>query len=109
MTIPNLLRQMKLPFAYHHFAEGESPKPPFVVYYHSDTDNLSADNQVYYQIQAVVIELYTETKDPKTEKQLEQLLTKDKIFFDKRETWIASERLFLVSYQISLGEERIYE
>ena len=27
-----LLQAMELPFAYHHFAEGESPEPPFICY-----------------------------------------------------------------------------
>ena len=33
MTIENLvemLQEMKIPFAYDHFAEGESPKPPVI-------------------------------------------------------------------------------
>ena len=27
-----LLRGMGIPLAYHHFAEGESPDPPFLLY-----------------------------------------------------------------------------
>ena len=27
--IAEMMEEMELPFAYHHFAEGESPKPPF--------------------------------------------------------------------------------
>ena len=28
----DVLKELGLPFAYDHFAEGESPEPPFVVY-----------------------------------------------------------------------------
>ena len=27
--IAEMMEEMELPFAYHHFAEGESPKPSF--------------------------------------------------------------------------------
>ena len=29
--IAEMMEEMELPFAYHHFAEGESPKPPFLL------------------------------------------------------------------------------
>lgn len=29
--INEMMQEIGLPFAYHHFAEGESPKPPFVI------------------------------------------------------------------------------
>ena len=28
-----MMEEMKLPFAYDHFVEGESPEPPFLVFY----------------------------------------------------------------------------
>jgi hypothetical protein len=44
------------------------------------------------------IELYTDQKDPKIEKKLEDLLVDSGIFFDKTETWIDSEKLYEVLY-----------
>ena len=41
-----LLEQINLPFAYHHFAEGESPKPPFVIYFIPEQDHFSADGVI---------------------------------------------------------------
>ena len=29
--IAEMMEEMGLPFAYHHFAEGESPAPPFLL------------------------------------------------------------------------------
>lgn len=86
-------------FAYDHFAEGESPSPPFAVYLYPNTNNFSADGIVYYPVNEVNIELYTDNKDPNTEKQLERLLNDAGIFFEKSEIWIDSERLYEVLYK----------
>ena len=41
-----MVAELGLPFAYHHFAEGESPEPPFVVYLFPGSDNFAADGKV---------------------------------------------------------------
>lgn len=30
--INEMMQEMELPFAYHHYAEGESPEPPFLLF-----------------------------------------------------------------------------
>ncbi len=40
----NILIKSKLPVAYHHFEEGRSPAPPFIVYLVKDSENAGADN-----------------------------------------------------------------
>lgn len=54
-----ILSEMALPFAYDHFAEGESPNPPFICYLLPGSDNFSADGRVYYKLNEVNIELYS--------------------------------------------------
>ena len=46
----NMMEEMELDFAYHHFVEGESPEPPFVVFLYPTSDNFSADGVVYKKI-----------------------------------------------------------
>ena len=58
-----ILSEMALPFAYDHFAKGESPNPPFICYLLPGSDNFSADGRVYYKINEVHIELYDEIAD----------------------------------------------
>lgn len=55
-----ILSEIQIPFAYHHFAEGESPEPPFICYLLSGNNNFSADGKIYYKINEVHIELYTD-------------------------------------------------
>lgn len=97
-----LLSEMKLPFAYHHFAEGESPEPPFICYLLPGSNNFSADGKVYYKINEVHLELYTDLKDLAVEQMVEAVLFEHDIFYNKSETWIESEKLFEVLYTFEM-------
>ena len=48
--LTEIMNKIGLPFAYDHFAEGESPDPPFICYLTPNSDNFAADGQVYYKI-----------------------------------------------------------
>ena len=93
-----MLEEMGLPFAYHHFAEGESPEPPFICYLLPGSNNFSADGKVYYKINEVHIELYTDLKDLAVEQGVETVLDEHGVFYNKSEIWIESEKLYEVLY-----------
>ena len=97
-----ILAELKLPFAYDHFAEGEAPAPPFICYLLPGSQNYSADGRVYYKINEVNIELYCDCKDPKTEATLEAVLDEHGIFYNKTEIWIESEKLYEVLYTFEM-------
>lgn len=97
-----ILQESQIPFAYHHFAEGESPEPPFICYLLPGSNNFSADGKVYYKINEVHIELYTDLKDLAVEQQLEEVLDEHEIFYNKSETWIESEKLYEVLYTFEM-------
>lgn len=42
----SILDSIGIPYAYDHFAEGESPEPPFLCYLLPGSDNFSADGKV---------------------------------------------------------------
>ena len=100
--IAELIKSMGLPFAYDHFAEGESPAPPFICYLTPGSDNFAADGRAYYKINIVNIELYTDTKDPSVEQKVESVLDANGIFYEKTEVCIESEKLYEVLYQFEL-------
>lgn len=93
-----LITEMNIPFAYDHFAEGESPEPPFICYLLPNSDNFSADGKVYHKLSVVHLELYTDKKDTVTEAKVETVLYTHEIFYNKTETWIESEKLYEVMY-----------
>ena len=96
--ILSILNALGIPYAYDHFAEGESPAPPFICFLCPNSDNFAADGQVYFKINAVHIELYTDKKDPQLEAQVEAVLDQHGIFYDKTETWIESEKLYEILF-----------
>ena len=93
-----LMEEIGLPFAYDHFAEGESPDPPFITFLLPGSDNFAAEGKVYLKINEVHIELYTDEKNPETEALVEAVLDAHEIFYDKSEVWIESEKLYEVLY-----------
>ena len=93
-----IMKETGLPFAYDHFAEGESPDPPFITFLLPGSNNFAADGKVYMKINEVHIELYTDEKNPETELLVEDALDAHDIFYDKTEVWIESERLYEVLY-----------
>ena len=97
-----ILKETGIPFAYDHFAEGESPEPPFICYLFPGSDNFAADGKVYFKMNEVRIELYTDSKDLLVEQQLEDVLDEHEVFYNKSETWIDSEKLYEVLYQFEM-------
>jgi hypothetical protein len=97
-----MLQEMGLPFAYDHFAEGESPEPPFICYLLPGSDNFAADGGVYFKINEVRIEVYTDRKDLAVESKVEAVLDDRGIFYNKSEVWIGSEKLYEVLYSFEL-------
>ena len=99
-----MISKMGIPFAYDHFAEGESLDPPFLCYLIPGSDNFAADGKVYHKVGQVLIELYTDSKDPAVEEKVTAVLDSHGIFYDQTETWIDSEKLYevLFSFEISM-------
>ena len=100
--IAEMMQEIGLPFAYHHFAEGESPNPPFVLFLSPGENTFGADNLIYFSFKRLDIELYTDEKSPETEQQVEDVLTQHGIYYKKTETWIGSERLYEVLYEMEV-------
>lgn len=97
--INEMMEEIGLPFAYHHFAESESPAPPFLIFLSPGENTFSADNYMYFSFKQLDIELYTDVKNPELENQIEEVLKRHEIYYTKSEVWIESERLYEVLYE----------
>lgn len=100
-----LAQETGLPFAYDHFAEGESPDPPFLLFLFPSSDNFAADGKVYFKINELHFELYTDEKNPEIEAQVETVFDRHGLFYDKSEVWIAEERLYEVLYEMEVTQD----
>lgn len=93
-----IMREIGFPFAYHHFAEGESPNPPFLLFLTPASSNFAADGKAYFKANEVHIELYADYKNPVLEEQVEAVLDRHGIFYNKTEAFIESEQLYETLY-----------
>ena len=97
-----IIKEMDIPFAYDHFAEGESPDPPFLCYLLPGSDNFAADGRLYYKINEVRIELYTDFKDVSLEEKVTAVLDNHGIFYEQSEVWIEEEKLYEVTFEFAM-------
>lgn len=100
--IIEILKDINIPFAYDHFAEGEAPEPPFICYLIPSDNNFGADGKVYLKIDKVHIELYVDKKDAELETKVETVFDEHNIFYSKSETYIESEKLYEVLYTFEM-------
>lgn len=100
--IYEMMQEIGLPFAYHHFAEGESPNPPFVLFLSPGEDTFSADNLMYHSFNQLNVELYTDEKSPETEQRVEEVLLQHNLYYTKTEAWIESEKLYEILYELEV-------
>ena len=100
--VMTMLADMNLPYAYDHFVEGESPDPPFLVFLYPGSNHFAADGKVYFKVNRLNIELYTDKKDVELEETVEAVLDRHGIFYGKSEVWIESENLYEVLYQMEV-------
>ena len=100
--VMEMLEEMGLPFAYDHFAEGQSPEPPFLVFLYPESRNFAADGIAYYKKSKLHLELYTDYKSAELEEQVEAVLDGHGIFYRKSEVWIEAENLYEVLYEMEV-------
>lgn len=100
--IVEMIEETNIPFAYDHFAEGESPDPPFCIFLIPGSDNFHADDSVYEKLSVLVVELYTDKKDPLLEEIVEDVFTRHEMIWTRSEVWIDSEKLYEVRYEMTV-------
>lgn len=79
-----LLETTGLPVAYREWPDEKAPPLPFICYLVAYSNNFGADNTVYYPINHMQIELYTELKDPIAEGKVEKALSS--FYWEKRKS-----------------------
>lgn len=97
-----MIEETSLPYSYDHFAEGEVPELPYIAFRYPASDNTAADGMTYLTSARLNIELYSDLKDPAAEGRIEAVLSRYGIFYDKSETWIESESLYEVLYEMEV-------
>lgn len=58
-------------YVYYQWPVGLAPEPPYIVYWISSRNDFRADNINYVKIGELIVELYTNNKDPELEEAVE--------------------------------------
>jgi hypothetical protein len=112
MTQTELLTQFKTigyPIAYHHFIVNDNnphPTPPYIIYLRTFDNNISSDYAVHGKHKNYQVELYTIKKDLTAEQKVETVLNVIDTDYEASETYIESEGLYQVIYEIEIIERR---
>lgn len=99
------LESLGLPIAYNSFdtdPNNPPPNPPFLIYLFTYSDDFIADNINYKNIDNFQVELYTDKKDLSTEELVEDKLKELELPYYKSETWIESEKVFQILYEVQI-------
>ena len=103
MTLEEIKRALEsagFPVNYRSWPEREAPSMPYICYYVSGSDNFAADGMVYYPVNQIQVELYTELKDTEAEAALETALAS--FYWNKTETYIDAEQCYQIAYEIEV-------
>lgn len=57
---------------------------------------------MYHSFKQLDVELYTDKKAHDLEMQVERVLKRHKIYYTKTETWISSEKMYEVLYEMEV-------
>ena len=105
--VADMVAGIGLPYAYYQFPEGTDQPCPFVCFYFTDSNDLAADNTNYQRIRQLTVELYTDNKDFEHEEAVETALNGSGLVYSRLETYIDSERMYMVAYttEVVITEE----
>jgi len=94
--IEELATVLNCDYAYSAFKEGTRSR--FLIFYYDDSDDLYADNVNYQSIENLVIEYYSPTKEIKSERKIQKILSDNEIAYDKATAYVSDERINMTRY-----------
>ena len=100
--VDTLMASFELPYSYYQFTEDTAQPPPFLCFYYPDGNDFLADNKNYQRIRPLTIELYTDDKNIDLENRIESVLSAHDLAYHRSETYIGSEKLYLVAYETEI-------
>lgn len=100
-----MIDEVGIPAAYYQFPE-TGQKPPFICFFFSGSNDFIADDCNYKKIERLNIELYTTKKDFALEERVETVLYEHGMVWSREETYIDSEKLYEVIYELDVLIEK---
>ena len=93
-----MVKNIGYPCAYYQFPEGTEQACPFICFYFTRSNDLSADDTNYQKIRQLAVELYTDNKDFTIEETVENAMNASGLVYSREESYIDSERMYMVTF-----------
>lgn len=90
-----------IPIAYMAWPKGSAPQLPWAVYYLDDYDGVRADDEMWCEASKYIVELYQRLADEDVRERVEQAITASFGGFDKEETWVEDEGVYMTTYRFT--------
>lgn len=100
--VATMIASLNIPYAYYQFPEGTEQACPFICFFFTVSNDLSADNANYQKIRTLSIELYTDNKDFTLEQAVESLLNLNGLVYTREESYLNSERMYMVTFNTDI-------
>ena len=100
--VADLAAAVGIPSAYYQFPNDTALAPPFLCFIMAQSNDAYADDSNYTKIERIQFELYTDTKDPALEAQVENVLADAGITWSRDEGFLDSERMHMTTYQFDV-------
>ena len=100
--VAEMVSSIGVPFAYYQFPNNSGIAPPFVCFYFDSSNDFAADNTNYQRIRPLSLELYTDNKDFTLEQTVENVLNQNGLVYSREETYLDSERMYMVTFQTNI-------
>lgn len=99
--VADMMSEVGIPTAYYEFKETQQGPPYLCFWYDSDNDFL-ADDTNYQKITNLIVELYTDDKDPEMEAAVESVLGSHGLVYSRAEQRLSDEQMTEVIYQTNI-------
>ena len=97
-----MLEETALPIAYDHFAEGESPDPPFICWAILKSQTSGADAYHPIKRSELTIILYSSERDFETEDNILRMFSEFEI--DVESSFVPTDELYATTFQFEIIE-----
>lgn len=95
-------RCVKNGFKYAYGLFKKIVKPPHLIAFEQNSDNYSADNEVYYKKKSIQLDYTYEEKNIDEQEKIENIILKDVVWNKTEETYLSNEKIWQVSYFFEL-------
>lgn len=94
--VGSIAQALNIPYAYDHFASPTNP--PFLAFL-IERDDFIADDTNYQKIVRLILEFYSDNKEPEMEETIEGMLTSP---YTVEYVYLDTEKLYMTTYEMEI-------